>query len=154
MSAGFIGFSWVLSSESGLINGLHGIKQAKVFSAFLPWRSKRRNGRPRSWRAEAQDCSWGKLTLASDFLQEIAVRDCRPSRSPFGRLNPKSNSLWVGHRAIAAVWPAAGSANSQLRQSYLPFELNRTEVAGGRVRASRMPHRTRAGYVEEVFRKA
>jgi hypothetical protein len=30
---------------------------------------------------EKPDCSWGKLTPASDFLQEIVVRDYRLSRS-------------------------------------------------------------------------
>jgi hypothetical protein len=38
--------------------------------------------------AEAQDCSWGKLTLISDFLQEIVAR-----AAPFDRLNPNSASL-------------------------------------------------------------
>jgi hypothetical protein len=38
--------------------------------------------------AEAQDYSWGKLNLASDFPQEIVV----PRRFPFGPQS-KSNSL-------------------------------------------------------------
>ena len=37
---------------------------------------------------EAQDCSWGKLNLFSDFLQEIAVR-ALPFRPP----QSKSRSL-------------------------------------------------------------
>jgi hypothetical protein len=35
--------------------------------------------------AEAQDCSWGKLNLVSDFLQWIVVRAV-----PLGRFNPKA----------------------------------------------------------------
>jgi hypothetical protein len=58
---------------------LRGLKQENFFLALFPWRSKRRNGSPRSWHAEGQDCSWGELNLVSDFLQEIVVRDAPSS---------------------------------------------------------------------------
>jgi hypothetical protein len=69
----FLGFPWILSSESSLFNGLRGLKRGKFFLALFPGVERRDNGRQRSWSAEAQDCSWGKLNLVSDFLQEIVV---------------------------------------------------------------------------------
>jgi hypothetical protein len=50
------------------------LKRGNFFLSPFPWRQKRRKGDLRSWHAEAQDRSWGKLTLVSDFLQEVAVR--------------------------------------------------------------------------------
>ena len=42
----FLGFPWILSCESRLINGLRGIKAQKFFAALLPWRSRRPTGIP------------------------------------------------------------------------------------------------------------
>jgi hypothetical protein len=67
------GFPWILSSESRLINGLRGIFAEKFFLALYPRRSRRGCANHRSWKPKAQDCSSGKLSLVSDYLQHIAV---------------------------------------------------------------------------------
>jgi hypothetical protein len=36
----FLGFPWILSSESRLINGLHGIFAEKFFSTLFSWRAR------------------------------------------------------------------------------------------------------------------
>jgi hypothetical protein len=69
-----LGFPWILSSESRLINGLHAIFRTDFFLTLLSSRKSRRNGGPTIRHAEGMDCSWGQLTLSSDFLQEIAAR--------------------------------------------------------------------------------
>jgi hypothetical protein len=48
--------------------------------------------------AEAQDCSWGKLTLISDFLQEVVAR-----AAPFDRLNPTAPRLSSDFSGRAAL---------------------------------------------------
>jgi hypothetical protein len=40
----FLGFPWILSSESRLFNGLLGMKQEGIFLALSPWRERPRNG--------------------------------------------------------------------------------------------------------------
>jgi hypothetical protein len=66
----YLGFPWILSSESRLINGLRGLKRAKVFLAAssVALRGARTGARSRGY-AEVQNCSWGKLNLISDFTQ-------------------------------------------------------------------------------------
>src|ERR1700722_3986601 len=66
-----VGFPWILSCETILINGLRGKSEQKFFLALLPWRSRRPTGIPWSWHAEAQNYSWGNLTSVSDFMQSI-----------------------------------------------------------------------------------
>jgi hypothetical protein len=73
MRLDFLGFPWILSSESRLINGLQEIFRRRFFLARLSSRKRRRNGGPKIRHAEGMDCSWGKLSLISDFLQEIAI---------------------------------------------------------------------------------
>jgi hypothetical protein len=34
----FLGFPWILSSETRLINGLRGLKREQIFLALFPWR--------------------------------------------------------------------------------------------------------------------
>jgi hypothetical protein len=80
----FLGFPWILSSETININGLHEIFSRSFFLALL----SSRNGSPAIRYGEGMDCSWGKLTSVSDFLQEIAVRAL-----PFGPPSSKSKSL-------------------------------------------------------------
>jgi hypothetical protein len=49
-------------------------KARKFFSrSFLRGVGAAGTGTGGRGHAEAQDCSWGKLNLASDFLQEIVV---------------------------------------------------------------------------------
>jgi hypothetical protein len=71
----YLGFPWILSSESRLINGLPGIKRAKVFlgASSVALRGAG-TGAPSRGYAEAQNCSWGKLSFVSDFTQLIVVR--------------------------------------------------------------------------------
>jgi hypothetical protein len=68
-----LGFPWILSSETRLINTLHGRKRGNFFLSPFPWRSKRHNGRLWSLHAEAQDCSWGQLNLISNFPQHVVA---------------------------------------------------------------------------------
>jgi hypothetical protein len=70
-------FQWVTRLEAG-----------KTFRALFPLHPKRRNEPAVAAHAEAQDCSWGKLNLFSDFLQEIVVRAVS-----FQPLQSKSHSL-------------------------------------------------------------
>jgi hypothetical protein len=70
----FLGFPWILSSESSLFNGLAAEAWKfflQLFSLALKVAGTAARGRD---HAEAQVCSWAKLTRASDFLQEIVVR--------------------------------------------------------------------------------
>jgi hypothetical protein len=85
----FLGFPWILSSESKLFNGLRGFFAGRKFLAPFPG-VERTPGRKHAifGHAEAQDRSWGKLTLISDFLQEIVAR-----AAPFDRLNPAAPRL-------------------------------------------------------------
>ena len=69
-----LGFPWILSSESRLFNGLRGLKRETFFSALVPGVRSAGTGACGRGYAEAQDYSWGKLNLASDFPQEIVVR--------------------------------------------------------------------------------
>jgi hypothetical protein len=65
-----LGFPWILSSESRLINALHAKNQI-IFLAAFTLAKERRTGYLWSWHGERTDCSWGKLSLISDFLQDI-----------------------------------------------------------------------------------
>jgi len=64
--------SRTISSESRLFNGLRGLKRGNVFLALFPSVANATMGTGGLW-IEAQDCSWDKPRLDSDFLQEIAV---------------------------------------------------------------------------------
>jgi hypothetical protein len=52
------------------------------FTRFLPGVGAAGTGACGRGHAETQDFSWGKLTLDSDFQQEIAVRQKLPSEPP------------------------------------------------------------------------
>jgi hypothetical protein len=65
-----IGFPWILSSESRLINGLRGKNRAAIFlGAFV----LAADGAGDRGLVEGRDCSWGNLNQFSDFLQEIVA---------------------------------------------------------------------------------
>jgi hypothetical protein len=69
-----LGFPWILSSESRLINGLQEkIEESFFYSPFSPENGHRGSLALDSVRG-GTNCSWDKLNLISDFLQEIAVR--------------------------------------------------------------------------------
>jgi hypothetical protein len=77
-----LGFPWILSSESRLINGLRGKSEQKFFTPLLPWRGSPETGSDGRGRTEGQDCSSGKLTSLSDFPQLIVFEAL-----PLGRLS-------------------------------------------------------------------
>jgi hypothetical protein len=70
----FLGFPWILSSESRLFNGLRGVQLKGFFHPLLSCRQNSGAGKPTIWRAEGTDCSWGKPNSVSDFLQDISTR--------------------------------------------------------------------------------
>jgi hypothetical protein len=73
----FLGFPWILSSESRLFNGLRGIKLGKYFSrASLALRGPRTGASGLVIRKH-RIVHAGKLTLVSDSQQEIAIRAIR-----------------------------------------------------------------------------
>jgi len=66
----FLGFPWILSSESRLIKGLRWIFAEKFFlAAFSPGSSHRGHASLLNQGVKAQDCSSGKLNSISNFLQ-------------------------------------------------------------------------------------
>jgi hypothetical protein len=81
----WVGFPWILSSESSLINGLLEIFVGKFFVALLPRNSHRAGVNHRFCKAKVQGCSWDKLSLISDFLQAIAARALPFGPPPFKR---------------------------------------------------------------------
>ncbi len=68
VAIGLLGFPWISRPNRDLSMGYADFRW-RNFSGPWPRRRQRRNGLLRSWRADAQDCSWGKLNLISDFLQ-------------------------------------------------------------------------------------
>jgi hypothetical protein len=95
----FLGFPWILSSESSLFNGLRGMKRGSFFLSTSPWRSQRRDGTGGRGHAEAQECHGASLTLFLIFCKRL------PSAPfPLGRLNPKAARLsydfsrWSGEK--------------------------------------------------------
>jgi hypothetical protein len=91
----FLGFS---RQNRYFSMGYEAKSAAKFIARFFRDVEKRRSGSPRSWHMEAQDCSWGKLNLVSDFLQEIVIRAV-PSRPP-GDLCETMNCLAVNRVAL------------------------------------------------------
>jgi hypothetical protein len=71
-----LGFPWIISSESSLINGLHGIDREQFFLRLLSPRTSRRKRQPTNWQGEGTDCSLGKLT---QFLIFCKKREPSPS---------------------------------------------------------------------------
>jgi hypothetical protein len=67
-----LGFPWILSSESRFINGLCGIFAQRIFPRAFPLAFEAREREPTvEANAEAQDYSWGKLNLTSDYPQDL-----------------------------------------------------------------------------------
>jgi hypothetical protein len=64
-----LGFPWILSSESRLINGLHDIF-TKIFPrALVVAKQVSRRHKPTMFVGGMTGSSWGKLNRTSDFLQ-------------------------------------------------------------------------------------
>jgi hypothetical protein len=75
----FLGFPWILSSESRLINGLRGIYRGSFF--LSPVLAKEAGtGSCGRGHSEGRDCSWGELTSISDCQQLIVARPRAPGR--------------------------------------------------------------------------
>src|ERR1700733_2441753 len=66
-----VGFPWILSSESILINGLRGIFRGKFFASPI-WRGAETGSGGRG-HSEGRDCSRGEFTSISDCQQSIVV---------------------------------------------------------------------------------
>jgi hypothetical protein len=69
----FLGFPWILSSESRVINGLREINDKRFFSSLLFAALARGTAGSPSWQSQGQDCSWGELMLDSDFPQPFVA---------------------------------------------------------------------------------
>jgi hypothetical protein len=55
----FLGFPWILSSESRLFNGLRGIKRERFFLGAFSVGLAAPERRARFWHGGAQQYSWG-----------------------------------------------------------------------------------------------
>jgi hypothetical protein len=87
-----LGFPWIFSTESRLINGLHEIFSGSFFPRVFVVAKEPSKRRPTIRHAEGMDCSWDKLSLISDFLQDIAAQQkLSPEPFPSDRLHPKAN---------------------------------------------------------------
>jgi len=84
-SLDFLGFS---RSNRDLSMGYAGFSRKNISRALCRGGRSAGTGACGPGHAEAQDCSWGKLSLVSDFLQEIVVRAV-----PFRPPQSKSRSL-------------------------------------------------------------
>jgi hypothetical protein len=65
----FLGFPWILSSETSLFNGLCGANARKIFLEAFPAHLRDRVDSHK----EEPDCSSGKSSLISDLPQAIVV---------------------------------------------------------------------------------
>src|ERR1700761_8207286 len=70
ISLDFLGFS---RADRAISEGCAGFSLDKISRSYYP-RQPRRSGSRSSEYAEAQDCSWGKLSLVSNFPQWIVAR--------------------------------------------------------------------------------
>jgi hypothetical protein len=104
----FLGFS----SESRLINGLHGFFREGFFLALFPRWEPRENGNMQFWHAEMYNCSWAELSSISDFLQSIvAIVTFGPSQSKARSLEGQSLirlSALVGKARMQKQPPTSG----------------------------------------------
>jgi hypothetical protein len=100
ISLDFLGFPWILSSESRLINGLRGSFRNEFSQRLVPSRSRRGDGEPTGpGTGNAQDCSSGKLNSSSDYPQAIVG---------FSRLGLNPNTCMGADRSgRTAVLPEA-----------------------------------------------
>jgi hypothetical protein len=91
----FLGFPWILSSESNLFNGLRGQNRQKKFHALLVAFKAVGDGTLQWRHADGQDLPWGELSLDSNFPQQIALRALlhpsqHKSNSPLRRISPNA----------------------------------------------------------------
>jgi len=86
ISLDLLGFAWIISSESRLINVLRGFFLKVFFSRFCR-RERAVATAPTIWHAKGNEAvHGGQLKSISDFLQEIAGL-----ADPPGRLHPKAS---------------------------------------------------------------
>jgi hypothetical protein len=115
-----LGFAWILSSESRLFKGLRDLWRERYFLGPAPRGKTHGNGSCGRGRAETQDCSWGKLNLISNFLQEFVVRPL-----PFGRQS-KSNAPEVKTQSPPAA--ATPSRKQSLERALSTAQLRKKAV--------------------------
>jgi hypothetical protein len=78
----FLGFPWILSSESSLFNGLYGINAEIIFLGLLPLAAPDRG----YGHKEEQECSSGECSSISDLPQAIVVGARSQPHAPEGGL--------------------------------------------------------------------
>ena len=66
-----IGFPWILSSESRLINGLHGFFRNEFSPRLFPLRSRRGDGKPTVLGLGGAGLLMGQLNSGSDYPQAM-----------------------------------------------------------------------------------
>jgi hypothetical protein len=67
-----LGFPWILSSESKLINGLRGINRARLFSALLSRRAAGNGGHGGRGNAESQNSHEASPTQLLFFVNRLS----------------------------------------------------------------------------------
>jgi hypothetical protein len=76
-----VGFPWISLDSLVRIETYQWVTrdfQLKIFPRAFVVGKRHRNGGPKIRHAEGMDCSSGKFSLISDFLQEIAARSTSP----------------------------------------------------------------------------
>jgi hypothetical protein len=87
----WVGKAWISLDSLGRIDSYQWVTrdfQRKIFPRAFVVADAPSKRRPTIRYAKRPDCSWGKLNLISDFLQEIAARVF-----PSSRFNPKAKRL-------------------------------------------------------------
>jgi hypothetical protein len=78
----FLGFPWILSSETRLINGLRGKNRRRIFRGVLPlWGTRSAGAEGRRQGYAGAHGSSSKHKLVSDFLQLIVAQPLSPAAS-------------------------------------------------------------------------
>jgi hypothetical protein len=82
-----LGFPWILSPESIILNGLRWIFAERNFSRPFAARRAAPNGRRHSRRAEVQNFSWNLFSSVSGFQQYNSVEVFSFRRAADGRVS-------------------------------------------------------------------
>jgi hypothetical protein len=118
-----LGFAWISLDSLVRIETFQGVTRlvaGKIFLASCSAGKTHRNGSCGRGHAETQDCSWGKLNLISNFLQEFVVRPL-----PFGRQS-KSNAPEVKTQSPPAA--ATPSRKQSLERALSTAQLRKKAV--------------------------
>jgi hypothetical protein len=85
----FLGFPWILSIESRLINHLHGIFAEKFSHAFSLAFDGREQPSTASKRRSAMNRSWTKFSMSSDYPQVIFIDSRQAEACESGPIPPR-----------------------------------------------------------------